>query len=120
MSGRTLRAVEWLVCSTCPPGDNEWTADCFTAAGNAYEVTRMCNACYLERYPRRKVPCAGCGRIVETRGKGEEVRCRPCRRNRKATHCKCGTAFAGREVVRGVCRNCYQRDRRASRQERAA
>lgn len=76
----------WLVCGYCPPGDNEWTADAFTACGWLDLRDRrklMCNDCFESRYPRRKVVCkGGCGKVIGTRGRGPGI-CRPCRRSGK-------------------------------------
>ena len=73
-------ATTWITCDVC---GEEWTADAFTASGNAFtNRKRMCSACFLEMYPRRYVPCTGCGKRMSTRGKCAPM-CRPCREHRR-------------------------------------
>lgn len=41
-----------IVCSLCPPDDNEWPASSFTRAGNGRlkDGGRICNDCWMARY----------------------------------------------------------------------
>lgn len=116
----------WAECRTCK---EEFPASEFAASGNAYDGRpRVCNACFLARYPKRTVPCTGgCGGTIETRGKGAAPMCRACRRARRdaraaaeatraprparPTSCaECGRSLAGRRRIGERCSTCYHRD----------
>lgn len=109
---------------TCAKCEERFTADSFKAAGSAYKMN-VCDACFQEAYPKRKVPCSVCSRIISTRGKSDHPTCRPCRAARPTPekpsvlpadpHCAgCFEEVTGRQTTRGLCAACYLRTWRAS------
>lgn len=108
----------WVRCDVC--GD-DWPEDAYRAGGSAYtNRKRMCGACFQERYPRRYVPCTGCGRKMSTRGKWTAPMCRPCRARCHATPQRpfactsCGEPIDGGAAHSdGRCYRCYLRAWRA-------
>lgn len=110
-------SVTWIRCDACA---EEWPADAFKASGTAFtNCKRMCSACFEEHYPRRYVPCTGCGKRMSTRGKHEPM-CRPCRARKNATPARpfaciaCGEPIDGGAAHSdGRCYRCYLRAWRA-------
>lgn len=100
-------------CNFCPPDDNMWPEESFTAAGSAYH--HMCDACFEERWPVRWTECSGCGRVMKTRGRSEPM-CRSCRRGDPPVSCKvCGEGPRGVQIYETKdgprCGRCYARER---------
>lgn len=119
------KAQRMVECSKCREA---FTADSFKAAGSANKRSKVCDACFIERYPHRHVPCSGCGKRIKTRGQSSDPTCRPCRRAMPKPapagpppaepHCPdCLEPIAGRTTVKGSCFRCYQRDYRARNRE---
>lgn len=111
-----MTAERWLVCDFCPPkgeDGNEWPESAFVGTGAAYRADgrRMCKACWEDRYPRRKVHCASCRRLISTHGSSPQPLCSSCRQGRHGfrMHCiECGSSarFRWISLRTGLCDSC--------------
>lgn len=76
----------WVICSFCPPDDNVWPGSAFShSSGSHRHKTRICNACWQERYRRAIRNCVVCGyRSTGWARKDRNLDGYQCRKCRKA------------------------------------
>lgn len=107
---------EWH-CHWCK---EDYPKSAFNHGGNAFPKSKVCNACFDEKYGVRQwVKCTGCRRLMQTRG-AKNPKCRPCRQADKDKAAEsarfpplcisCGKSAGSAVFVGPNCRTCHDRE----------